>query len=164
METIANPVFSIREKDPTERGSSRWKRGGGWTTRELGIPGEISDVVGLPMLRSWIDAEIESFIRVAARPMAGPAAVERFRNMLRLVCFSYALGITRSTEIVGACAREPEFHGVAGTLRPFADELKSFRRRHRAVIEAVLERMFFRAAVWHGEFSPESLPARLEEQ
>jgi hypothetical protein len=166
METCANPVFSTRGKgDTKERESSRWNRPCTWTAQELVIPREISDVVRPAMLRAWVEAEIERFTpMVAAKPLAGPAAVERFRNMLKVMCFAYALGITRSTEIVQACAREPEFQRVAGNLHPFADELKSFRRRYRAIIEAVLERIFFRAAVWHGEFGPELLPVRLDEQ
>lgn len=166
METCVGPLLSIRDKRSAS-GDIGWRLS--WrhspSITDLIIPRHISDALTPGVLLSWVEAEIERFTPViASRPCAGPEAVERFRNLLKLLCFAYALGITRSTEVVEACTGEPDFRITVGTFRPFADELKSFRRRYRAIIEAVLRRIFFRAVIWHGEFEPDIRPGKLDEQ
>jgi hypothetical protein len=163
METCANPVFSIEERaDSGAR--ERWRRSEFGSDDTNNLASDLVSGVDLPMLRLWVEAEVERFRPlIAGKPFAGPKAVARFRNTLKLLCFGYALGVTRSVEIVEASAREPEFRLVAAGLRPFADELKSFRRRYRAVIEVVLARTLLRATVWQAEFQRTFSPI-LEEQ
>jgi hypothetical protein len=166
METCVGPLFSIRDEARTSAHAAARRSWGAWPgSRDLIIPREISAAVTPGILLSWVEAELERFVpAIAARPSVTSEAVERFRDLFNLVCFAYALGITRSTEIVEACTREREFRMLAATFRPFADELKSFRRRYRPIIEAVLTRIFLRAALWHGEFDRDIAAAKLEEQ
>ena len=121
--------------------------------------------IDLPTLAEWIQGEIEPFIPLSmGLALAAPNAVDRFRKMLTILCFGYSSGLTRSAEIAEASRREPEFQSIAGGFHPFADELRNFRRRYRALLEVVLTRLFMRAAVLNPEFAREAAPRELKSQ
>jgi hypothetical protein len=111
------------------------------------MPLNLRSWVELPILRSWIEAEVECLVFV--RPggsLAGPGAAGRFREMLHLLCFAYATGRGRSAEILEGCRCDPELRLVAGDFLPFVEELRSFRRQYRALLEELLKRLYLRAA------------------
>ena len=115
--------------------------------RPDGTPLNLRSWIELPILLSWIDAEVERFVSLRpGGPLAGPVAVGRFRKMLQVLCFAYATGLGRSAEILDACRCDPELRLVAGDFLPFVEELRSFRRRYRALLEELLTRLYLRAA------------------
>jgi hypothetical protein len=117
-------------------------------------PFDLRQYVELPILLSWIEAEIERFVPLSLRQsFKGPAAAARFRDMLKLLCFAYGAGVIRSAEIAEASRQEAEFRLASGDFRPFPDELKAFRRRYRAILEVVLTRLFVRAGSWNSAFA-----------
>jgi|SRR5437899_6884590 len=116
-------------------------------------------------LLSWIEAEIERFVPLSlGEGFISPDAADRFRKMMTLLCFAYSGGLTRSAEIVEALRTEIDFRFVTPGLRPFAEELRTFRRRYRAVLEVVLTRLFMRAATFNRQFAKEAVPRELENQ
>lgn len=116
-------------------------------------------------LLSWIRLEIERFVPLSlGQAFMAPNAVDRFRKMLTLLSLAYSTGMTRSAEIGEACHRNAEYSAIAGDFCPFADELRSFRRRYRAVLEVVLTRLFMRAAALNAQFAREAVPRELESQ
>src|SRR5258705_6298681 len=123
--------------------------------RPDGMPLNLRSWIELPILLSWIDAEVEHFVALRpAGPLAGPMAAQRFRKMLQVLCFAYATGLGRSAEILDACRRDPELRLVAGDFLPFVEELRSFRRRYRALLEGILTRVYLPAAASDAGASP----------
>ncbi len=116
-----------------------------------------------PTLLRWIEEEINQALRLnTVQLLRASDQANRFKSMLRLLCFAYANGLARSSEIIKACHDEPDFREVAAGLCPFVDEIRGFRRRHREVLERVLTRIFMRAAVWDSDFGREALRQELE--
>jgi hypothetical protein len=70
---------------------------------------------------------------------------QQFRVMLRLLVFAYATRLFSSEDIVMACRVDPTVRTLCGGYIPFAQELRTFRRRHRALLERVLAGVFLRA-------------------
>jgi hypothetical protein len=104
-------------------------------------------------LLMWIEAEVERFIPFSRYlPPVESDHAERLRKMLHLLCLAYCTGRAASVEIIEACRREPEFRMVTRNVVPFPDELKTFRRRYRALLEELLTRLFLRAAVSRSGF------------
>jgi hypothetical protein len=108
------------------------------------------------LLGSWIDEEIEwlkdRHEEVYSRAIAQP---ETFLPMLRLLCLAYATGEAETSQIVQVCRRDPGFRATTAGFVPFPQELRHFRRRHRALLETLLARVFMRLA-----FSDKSRPIR----
>ena len=121
--------------------------------------------IDMKTLSAWTRAEVERFVPLSlGQAFVAPNAADRFRKMLSILCLAYSTGMSRSAEIGDACRRTREFASIAGEFCPFADELRTFRRRYRAVLEVILTRLFMRAAALNAEFAREAVPRELESQ
>jgi hypothetical protein len=96
---------------------------------------------------AWIEEEAERFCGI------DPAGTERLlppagfdpSMMLRLLTFAYACRVFESDDIVQRCHSEAIFGGMCEAEIPSAQQLRSFRRSHRALLEKILARVILRA-------------------
>src|SRR5215472_15238213 len=114
------------------------------------VPMDLREWFPADVLANWVEENIE---KLRAQEPAGTAEIGRMNNfgrtMLSLLCFSYAIGIFESRSIELDSRTNTPLRLLSGSVPPLAGDLRRFRRRHGAVLTALLFELFVRAASEH---------------
>jgi Transposase domain (DUF772) len=111
------------------------------------LPTDLRDWVDAGTLLGWVEEE------VGRLNWSHPELVEYLRQnpdyqpkaMLTLLAVAYLTQTYSSEALVKLCHSDPLFESACGGRVPFAEEISSFRRKNRVVIERILSRTFQRA-------------------
>ncbi len=111
------------------------------------LPTDLREWVDAGTLLGWVEEE------VGRLNWSHPELVEYLRQnpdyqprvMLTLLAVAYLTQTYSSEALVNLCHSDPLFKSACGGKAPFAEEISSFRRRNRVVVERVLSRIFQRA-------------------
>jgi hypothetical protein len=89
---------------------------------------------------AWILDEIEAVGHDRREPAGrmGEPTLTKERAMAGLLVFACAREMFDSEEVARACRTDPILRQLCGGAAPFADELQTFRRRNRPLLEGVL--------------------------
>jgi hypothetical protein len=105
-------------------------------------------------LSEWIPpAKLVQWVNevVATLDSSRPEALEftplepQERAVLRAVLFAYSTQVYRSREIATACHTDPTYKLLCEGKSIFPEEFERFRRKHRALLEALLGQIIVRA-------------------
>jgi hypothetical protein len=105
-----------------------------------------------PNLRNWVcDAELIRLVLRATESLDEPSGpgnsrphilTGRARTLLTLLVYAYSVSVCAADEIEARLRSDSSFRYLSAGLRLTGDEIRLFRRRHRALVEKVLARTF----------------------
>ncbi len=111
------------------------------------LPTDLRDWVDGWILLGWVEEEVgrlnwshpELIEYLSRNPNYQP------KVMLTLLAVAYLTQTYSSEAIFKLCHSDPLFEAACGGEAPFAEEISSFRRRNRVVVERILSRTFQQA-------------------
>jgi len=113
------------------------------------LPADLSEWVNRGLIWTWIE---QAMLKMdwdnplfAKCPQRCPEC--RHRVMACLLSFAYATGLFGSQEIAEAARSDGMLRAICDGQPPFAREVRTFRRRNRAVLERVLAGVFRQAVI-----------------
>jgi len=110
------------------------------------LPMDLREWFAPELLATWIEEGIEKLQAQEPLETAEIGTMDAFgRTMLSLLSFSYAIGILDSRGIAYDARTNTVLRLLSCNLFPFHQELRRFRRRHRALLIALLFELFVRA-------------------
>jgi hypothetical protein len=131
-------------------GTAGWNRRGGiapltpegqaWAPQ---FPRDLREWTDACTLMVWVDEAIQA-LSWEADPVAAMAG-SRPGTFLRLLSFAYACGVYDADDIRRKCGSDTVFRMVSEDQAPFAEELATYRRRHRGFIAATLAHVLAQA-------------------
>jgi transposase len=127
------------------------------------LPTDLRDWIDAHTLLAWVQEE------VGRLNWGNPELVEYLRQnpeyqpktLLTLLALACLTQIYSSEALVKLCHSDLLFRSACGGKAPFAEELSSFRRKNRVVIERILSRVFQRAIQHRFSLAESALPAEL---
>jgi hypothetical protein len=101
------------------------------------------------LIKMWIEQEIQALDWNAPQTACytEPGSEHRPEVMLCLLCFAYATGLFGSEVIARACWSNTLLGTICGGRAPSAQEVRSFRRRNRCILQRILANVFMQAAL-----------------
>lgn len=111
------------------------------------LPWDLREWVPAGDLINWVEDDAVALTgdRRESEPGSSGAAPVPASTMLCLLAYGYVTQVFSSQEIVSRASSDVGFRLLCGDLRPFAHELRRFRRQNQALIASVLESVFQRA-------------------
>jgi hypothetical protein len=141
--------------EPISAAPERQRRAG---IEEFKAPLDLREWVDTWTLAGWIEEEVEQLAQIESGVAAsGPGM------MFRLLTFAYASRVFESDEIIRLSYSDAAFRVLCEGEPPTAQQLRSFRRTHRASLERILARVLLRAIQKRFELEAASLEPGLEE-
>ncbi len=136
-----------------------------WTRLSLELPANLRMWFCDAVIACWIEQELNSLEedRPASRGSLWPDPDSDATRMLSVLVFGYASLVFGSDEIAAACRSDPAFRRLGHDQTFFPDELRSFRRHHRPILELVLAGVFIRAITRKFGLTSALLPIELEQ-
>lgn len=111
------------------------------------VPLDLHGWVDDESLMTWIQEETDRVVSQSASLFGFPRrnCAGEMRQLCAVLALAYASRIFESEEIVDSCASNPAFVSLSAGRRWSAQELSTFRRQHRPLLEAILAAVFLRA-------------------
>lgn len=129
----------------------------------LSAIGDLRACVDPFLLSSWVREEAHSLGQNARLPEMFSQSVECSpRILLCVLGYAYTVETFSSEEIVRNCRTNGALSALSGGKFLFRQELRRFRRRHRALLTDLITRIFMRfVSEWFG-LNRRELPVRLK--
>ena len=123
------------------------------------LPLDLREWFAPALLANWVEEAIGKLraqepgrareICGAGEPPALPGEIgsmdDSGRTILTMLSFSYLTGVFASSEVARDARRNTPLRLLSSGIYPFRQELSRFRRRHRALMMAVMFQVFVRA-------------------
>jgi len=111
------------------------------------LPLNLAEWVLPSKLAQWVKEVVQNLdaSKPEARELLSSPSEAQERSILRAVLYAYSTQVYRSIEIAAACRTDPTFQLLCEGRVPFPEEFERLRRKHRALLEALLGEIIVRA-------------------
>jgi hypothetical protein len=121
------------------------------------MPTDLRSWFCVPTILAWIEQEV---LQISGASNAANAR-KNVSGMLRVLTFAYATQVFASEEIAKECRGNQVFQWLCCGSTPFSQELRSFRRKNRLLLEKILSGLFMRAILHRFGLVAASVPEEL---
>lgn len=127
---------------------------------------DLSEWIGPDTIREWIEDEIDHLSEVGLQTEQFPWSQRDCpsKTMLAVLSFAYLTGVFSHEDIAARCYSNPTFHLLCEGRVPVAQELSSFRRRNRHLLERILAGVLLRAVRQKSEIDLAWLESEVAEE
>jgi len=123
---------------------------------------DLSEWVPAADLNAWIELEIAG-LNGDVPQVVGPPPPDSPKMLIALLSFAYATRIFSCEEVAARCCSDTTFRQICRGSFPAAQELSSFRRQNRPLLQRILARVLLRAVRHRFDLDADRLSPELEQ-